>query len=70
MTTERKDAKMLRAYSRLGKWNRELSARLVSWPLIEIPDMSESELINEVRGALRVSYAKHNFDLKLIPDFY
>ena len=32
--------------------------------------MSESELINEVRGALRVSYAKHNFDLKLIPDFY
>ncbi len=34
------------------------------------PEMSESELINEVRGALRVSYAKHNFDLKLIPDFY
>lgn len=41
MTIERKDAKMLRAYSRLGKWNRELSARLVSWPLIEIPDMSD-----------------------------
>lgn len=34
------------------------------------PEMSESELINEVRGALQVSYAKHNFDLKLIPDFY
>lgn len=34
------------------------------------PAVSESQLTSEIRAALLASYAEHNFDLKMIPDFY